>query len=131
MEHNAMMANPIRHIRFIGYGLTNAWSFMLLFVPPYTAARFAQTANDRGPQDAFVPLRPGRFYRNASVRVSDISIVAHCPIRPFAFGLLLYRHRRFVVRELRPLKYTRCGASCGMLVSFRGDFMPRNSSGSD
>ena len=33
MEHNEMMANPIRHIRFIGYGLTNAWSFMLLFVP--------------------------------------------------------------------------------------------------
>lgn len=37
MEHNEMMANPIRHIRFIGYGLTNAWSFMLLFVPLFGA----------------------------------------------------------------------------------------------
>ena len=37
MEHNAMMANSIRHIRFIGYGLTNAWSFMLLFVPLFGA----------------------------------------------------------------------------------------------
>ena len=152
-EHNEMMANPIRHIRFIGYGLTNAWSFMLLFVPlfgahdstivvsgsmlsgalcgPYTAARFAQTANNRGPQGAFVPLCPGRLNRNASLRVSHVPIVARCPARPVAFGLLLYRHRRFVVRELRLLKHTRCGASCGMFVSFRSDFMPRNRSGSD
>ena len=152
MEHNEMMANPIRHIRFIGYGLTNAWSFMLLFVPLFGAHDSTIVVSGSmlsgalcglilllvspklqtiAAQGAFVPLCPGRLNRNASLRVSYVPIVARCPARPVAFGLLLYRHRRFVVRELRLLKHTRCGASCGMFVSFRSDFMPRISSGSD
>ena len=151
MEHNEMMANPIRHIRFIGYGLTNAWSFMLLFVPLFGAHDSTIVVSGSMLSGALAALyccsfrpnckqsRAARCFRsslpwapqsNAS-RVSYVPIVARCPARPVAFGLLLYRHRRFVVRELRLLKHTRCGASCWMFVSFRSDFMPRNSSGSD
>ena len=99
---------------------------------PYTAARFAQTANDRGPQGAFVPLCPGRLNRNASLRVSYAPIVARCPTRPVAFGLLLYRRASASWFENYACLSTRdvvLLAGCSFL--FAAIFMPRISSGSD
>ena len=148
MEHNTMMANPIRHIRFIGYGLTNAWSFMLLFVPLFGAHDSTIVVSGSMLSGALCGLMlllaspklqtiAGRkmlsflFALGASIGTL-LYAYPMFPSSPVAlFGLLLYRHRRFVVRELRPLKHARCGTSCGMLVFIRSDFMPRNSSGSN
>ena len=150
MEHNEMMANPIRHIRFIGYGLTNAWSFMLLFVPLFGAHDSTTVVSGS--------MLSGALCGLMLLLVSPkLQTIAGRKVLSFLFalgasiGTLLYAYPMFpsspvallglllsgfcfigiVVRELRLLKHTRCGASCGMFVSFRSDFMPCNSSGSD
>ena len=154
MEHNEMMANPIRHIRFIGYGLTNAWSFMLLFVPLFGAHDSTIVVSGS--------MLSGALCGLILLLVSPkLQTIAGRKVLSFLFalgasiGTLLYAYPMFpsspvallglllsgfcfigIVaseKEGKRLEMSckRCGASCGMFVSFRSDFMPCNSSGSD